>query len=181
VSELDEAWALALAAAEDRARAAGRSDLTEYLALRNTNDLKRKIGKAWLLETFESLAGEANAAGAAIEISRLDGHRFKVGNATMVGTSLSLKKGVRVLLVEAGWPRVPRDGFIRGGGLALGNIQHLGMKRANEELRLLLEPGGSPLWIVENQNQGHSEVRESDLRNHIAILLADSRISPAHP
>ena len=72
MSELDEAWALALAAAEDRARAAGRSDLTEYLALRNTNDLKRKIGKAWLLETFESLAAEANAAGAAIEISRQD-------------------------------------------------------------------------------------------------------------
>lgn len=176
MSELDEAWALALAAAEDRARAAGRADLTEYLALRNTNDLKRKIGKAWLMETFESFAGEANTTGAAIEIARLDDHRFKVGNATMVGSGLSLRKGVRVLLVEAGWPRTPRDGFIRGGGLALGNIQHLGMKRANKELRLLLDPAGSPLWVTENKIEGHADVRESDLRNHIAILLEDSRV-----
>jgi len=180
VSELDEAWALALAAAEDQARAAGRTDLTEYLAVRNTNDLKRKIGKDWLLETFASLAAEANLAGAAIEIKHQDGHRFQVGNATMVGSSVGLKKGVRALLVAAGWPRVPQDGFIRGGGLALGNVQHLGMKRANEELRLLLDPHGAPLWVVENKIEGHSQIRESDLRSHIAILLADSRTSRRH-
>ena len=180
MSELDEAWALALAAAEDQARAAGRTDLTEYLAVRNTNDLKRKIGKDWLLETFASLAAEANLAGAAIEIKHQDGHRFQVGNATMVGSSVGLKKGVRALLVAAGWPRVPQDGFIRGGGLALGNVQHLGMKRANEELRLLLDPHGAPLWVVENKIEGHSQIRESDLRSHIAILLADSRTSRRH-
>lgn len=180
MSELDEAWALALAEAEDQARAAGRTDLTEYLALRNTNDLKRKIGKDWLLETFAGLANRANAGGAALEISRQDGHRFKVGNATMVGSSLSFKKGVRVLMVEAGWPRIPVDGFIRGGGLAMGSIQHLGMKRANEELRLLLDAGGAPLWVVENKVEGHSQIHESDLQSHIVILLADSRVSPRH-
>ena len=42
VSELDETWAAALAEAEGRARAAGRSDLSEYLALRSSNDLLRK-------------------------------------------------------------------------------------------------------------------------------------------
>ena len=99
----------------------------------------------------------------------------------MVGSSVSLKKGVRKVLVEAGWPRVPRDGFIRGGGLAVGTIQHLGMKRANEDLRLLLDPDGTPLWVIEHKNQGHLEVRESNLRSHIAILLTDSRLSTRHP
>jgi len=47
VSELDEAWALALAEAEQRARVAGRHDLAEYLALRNSNDLLRKTGIDW--------------------------------------------------------------------------------------------------------------------------------------
>jgi hypothetical protein len=181
VSELDEAWALALAAAEDRARAAGRADLTQYLSLRNANDLIRKIGKDWLLETFANLAGEANAAGAAIQISSEDEHRFKVGNASMVGSSVSLGKGVRKLLIEVGWPRTPGDGFIRGGGLALANIRHFGLNSANQRLRLLLNPSGSPCWVVENKFDGHTEIHEADLRHHITIFLDDSRIRPQHP
>lgn len=173
MSELDEAWALALAAAEERARAAGRADLTEYLSLRNANDLIRKIGKGWLLDTFAQLAGEANAAGARIQTSLEDGHRFKVGAATMLGSNLNLKKGVRVLSVEVGWPRIPRDGFIRGGGLALANIRHLGVKSVNQKLRLLLNPDGSPCWTTENNVSGHAEIHEADLRNHISILLDD--------
>lgn len=180
MSELDEAWALALAAAEHRARAAGRADVTEYLSLRSANDLTRKIGKDWLLETFATLAADANVAGAAIHISREEGHRFKVGNASMVGSGLSLKKGVRVLFVEVGWPRIPRDGFIRGGGLALANIRHLGIKSASEGLRLLLDPGGAPRWVVQDKSRDHPQILEGDLRNHITILLDDSRIRPAH-
>jgi hypothetical protein len=181
VSELDEAWALALAAAEDRARAAGRADLTEYLSLRNANDLKRKIGKDWLLDTFANLAAEANAAGAAIQIALEDKHSFKVGAASMVGSSVSLGKGVRMLLVEVGWPRIPRDGFIRGGGLALAGIRHFGIKAANQTLRLLLNPDGSPCWVVEGKFEGHSEIHEADLRKHITVLLDDSRLHPVHP
>ncbi|MBC8028666.1 MAG: hypothetical protein H7Z16_01020 [Pyrinomonadaceae bacterium] len=180
MSELDEAWAMALAAAEDRARAAGRADLTEYLSLRNANDLKRTIGKDWLLDTFASLAAEANATGAAIQIALEDKHRFKVGDASMVGSSLSLGKGVRMLLVEVGWPRIPRDGFIRGGGLALAGIRHFGIRGANQILRLLLNRDGSPCWVVAGKVEGHSEIHEADLRKHITILLDDSRIRPPH-
>src|SRR5437879_12504032 len=89
VSELDEAWALALAEAEKSARSAGRTDISSYLALRTSNDLLRKTGRDWLQETFTSVAGEANRAGAGIQISKDDGHRFKVGNASMVGSRLS--------------------------------------------------------------------------------------------
>src|SRR5687768_13921498 len=132
VSELDEAWALALAEAEQRARAAGRTDITTYLALRTSNDLLRKTGRDWLQTMFATVAGEANRTGAGIQISREDDHRFKVGTATMVGSRLSLSNGVRMLFVEVGWPRTPSDGFIRGGGLACANIKHLGIKSASE-------------------------------------------------
>jgi len=176
VSELDEAWALELARAEARARAAGRTDISEYLALRSSNDLIRKTASKWLLGMFTAAAGEANRAGAAIKISMEDAHRFKVGNANMVGSRLSLKSGVRVLSVEVGWPRLPRDGFIRGGGLACSNIKHLGIKVANEELRLVLSNNGTPSWIVQGKHGSsskHQELHEANLRNHIAILLDD--------
>jgi hypothetical protein len=117
VSELDEAWALALAEAEQRARSAGRGELAEYLSLRNSNDLLRKAGIDWLLSTFTLLAGEANRVGASLQIAHQDLHRFKTGNCTMVGTpslylmvsdSCLLKLGrephVMVLFEVAAWP-----------------------------------------------------------------------------
>jgi hypothetical protein len=171
VSDLDEAWALALAEAEKRARAAGRTDITTYLALRTSNDLLRKTGSNWLQTMFVTIAGEANRAGAGIQVSREDGHRFKVGNATMVGSRLSLANGVRMLFVEAGWPRTPRDGFIRGGGLAYANIKHLGIKSASEQLRLIVDPSGVPRWSVQGDRTEPHEIHEANIRDHIAILL----------
>jgi hypothetical protein len=171
MSELDEAWAIGLAEAERRARATGRADIAEYLALRNSNDLIRQIAKDWLLGMFTSAAGEANRVGAAIKISREDAHRFKVGNAAMVGNSLSLVCGVRRLLVEAGWPRTPRDGFIQGGGLARGNIKHVGIQIANEELRLVLNAEGTPTWMAQFKHDQPRQLHESDVRDHVAILL----------
>ena len=125
------------------------------------------------------LAGEANIAGAGIQISREEDHRFKIGNASMVGSSLSLAKGVRAVVVEVGWPRVPRDGFIKGGGLALANIRHVGMKSANEKLRLLVDADGPPRWIPEDRHREiETEFHEDDLRKHITIFLGDSRARP---
>jgi hypothetical protein len=179
LSELDEAWTLGLAEAESRARAMGRTDIAEYLALRSSNDLIRSIARDWLLAMFASAAGIANRAGAAIQISSDDAHRFKVGNAGMVGASLSLDRGVRRLLVEVGWPRTPRDGFISGGGLACGNIKHLGIQPANEELRLILNSTGTPSWIVQVRRGSTRELHETDVRDHLAILLNDSRNPPS--
>jgi hypothetical protein len=124
MSELDEAWAFALAEAEARARASGRADIREYIKLRSSNDLKRKVGANWIIKAFTEAAGEANRAGASIQVSNTDGYRFKVGTATMVGRRLTLGSGVRGLSIEVGWPRTPSDGFIRGGGLACANINH---------------------------------------------------------
>ncbi len=170
MSELDEAWTLGLAEAASRARAAGRTDIADYLALRKSNDLIRQIARDWLLGVFASTAGEANRAGAAIKISKEEQHRFKVGNAGMVGSSLSLECGVRRLLVEVGWPRTPRDGFIQGGGLARGHIKHIGIQTANEELRLVLNSAGTPTWIAQFKQNTPRELHETDVRDHVAIL-----------
>ena len=170
MGELDEAWAAALSEAEHRARLAGRKDVAEYLALRNSNDLIRQAGVDWLIAGFTALAGDANRAGASIQISKKDGHRFPMGTSTMVGHLLTLTSGVRTLSIEAGWPRTPRDGFVRGGGLACANIRHMGIKSASDELLLSKSNTGAPAW--KSQLKKRSFVHESDIRRHIAILIS---------
>jgi hypothetical protein len=130
-----------------------------------------------LITTFTTVAGEANRAGASLQLTREDTHRFKIGNATMVGPRVNLENGVRRLSVEVGWPRTPRDGFIRGGGLACAKIKHLGMKSVNEQLRLILDPTGTPQWIVRENDEDFRELHEADVRRHVSILLNQ----PARP
>ena len=173
MSELDEAWAIALAEAERRARLAGRGDVAEYLALRNSNDLLRTAGIEWLVTSFTNLAGDANRAGASIQLANADGHRFRTGTSTMVGRLVTLTFGVRQLHVEAGWPRTPRDGIVRGGGLATARVRHVGIPRADDELLLSRAVGGSPQWtsVTKQPRAFH----ESDIRRHLAILLDQHR------
>ena len=170
MSELDEAWALALAEAETRARLAGHVDLAAYLSLRTANDLLRSTGIQWLMSTCERLAAEANRHGGGIQILKDDKHSFREGNATMVGRLLTLSSGVRQLHIEAGWPRVPRDGVVRGGGLARANIRHFGIKAANESL-LLVTSKGVPRWISLDSPGADQGVFESQLQKHIKTLL----------
>jgi len=88
----------------------------------------------------------------------------------MVGKLLTLRKGVRALTIESGWPRAPRDGVVRGNGLACANIKHLGRARLNEELVLVSSASGSPQWFV-LKDDVRTILTESDLRRHFAILL----------
>lgn len=180
LSDLDETWATELRDAEARARAAGRADISEYLTLRRSNDALRKTACDWLLETFRNVAGEMNRAGASLQISNDDNYQFTVGNVAPVGKLLKLENGVRQLLVEVGWPRVPRDGFIRGGGIALGRLRHIGIKSASDQIRLVTSPEGSPRWIVQDNREPHAEIREANIRRHIAVLLDSSRVDEIH-
>lgn len=177
VSELDETWAAALAEAEGRARAAGRLDLSEYLALRSSNDLLRKTACDWLLAAFRNVAGEMNRTGSSLQITSNDDYQFTIANAALMGRLLQLESGVRQLFVEVGWPRVPGHGFIRGGGLALGHLRHFGIQSASEVIRLVTSPEGSPRWIIENNREPVIEIREANIREHIAILLDSSRVN----
>jgi hypothetical protein len=169
MSELDEAWAAALSEAEQKARVAGRNDLAAYLSLKNSNDLLRKAGVQWLIESFTTAAGEANRAGASVRIERAEGHRFRTGTSTMVGQLITLTYGVRTLFVEAGWPRVPRDGIVHGRGLAAANIRHMGIRTANEELVLTRTSSGAPDWKSLTRNRSH--LHTTDVHRHISILL----------
>jgi hypothetical protein len=172
VSELDEEWERAMAEAENRARAAGRGDIAEYLRLRASNDLARKAGSDWLFATFTNFAGEANRKGASIQIERSEAHRFRMGNTTMVGLLLTFRQGVRSLMIEAGWPRAPADGFIRGGGLAGGRIRHFGNAAADEELLLIRSPkNDAPQWFVLEKTGTRSLFMEERARHHLTRFI----------
>ena len=176
MSELEEEWARALAEAENRARVAGRGDIAEYLSLRASNDLARKAATDWLFNTFTDFAGESNRTGASVQLTRTDAHRFRVGQATMVGTLLTFRQGVRALMIEVGWPRAPTDGFIRGGGLAGGRIRHFGIPAADEELLLVRsQPQNAPQWFVLEKTGARSQFLEERARHHVARFLGASK------
>lgn len=170
MDDLEEAWEVALAEATQRARGAGRADILRYLDLRRRNDLLRHAATDWLHEAFNSLAADANRTGAAIQIERDDAHRFRRGPATMVGKQLTLRKGVRALTIESGWPRAPRDGVVRGNALACANIKHMGRTRLNEELVLVSSAKGSPQWFILREDE-RELLTESDLRRHFGMLV----------
>lgn len=175
MSELDEQWALALAEAAERARAHGRRDLAEYISLRAENDLARKTSVEWLFETFMSLAGEANRAGASIRITHGDAHRFQAGQTTMVGSLLTFHMGVRKLMIEAGWPRTPRDGFVRGGGLAGARVRHFGERARDEELLLVRASGGVPEWLVLEKTGERTSFTQARIRGHLKGFMGQSK------
>jgi hypothetical protein len=175
VSGFDEDYDGVLSDAQARARAQGRGDVLDYLTLRAANDSVRARGVEWLLDSFMSAAGEFNRAGAGLTLSRTDSHRFRVGSSTMVGTRLILSRGVRSLTVEAGWPRGPRDGIVRGGGLASARAGHFGDRKADEEFLLVpAAPGREDArWLVVDSNTGaRNELQEERLRAHVARLLS---------
>ncbi|HSQ23153.1 MAG TPA: hypothetical protein VLN44_02025, partial [Pyrinomonadaceae bacterium] len=119
--------------------------------------------------TFTALAADANRVNAGIQIERRDDHRFRRGPATMVGTQLIFRRGVRALTIESGWPRTPRDGIVRGDGLACANIKHLGRTRLNDELVLIRSKTDSPQWFV-LKDDDRSPLNDSFLRRHLSIL-----------
>ena len=176
MSELEAEWARRLAEAEQSARMSGRGDVADYLALRASNDVARGVGIEWLLAAFNAHAGEANrAAGASVSVAQADAHRFRVGNSTMVGRRLTLAAGVRVLTIEAGWPRTPHDGIVRGGGLATARISHFGKRHDDDELLLVPNAGGdatAPRWFILDADGARlAAFEEERVRQHVSKLL----------
>lgn len=172
MSELDAEWDRVISEARRRATAAGRGDVSDYLALRAANDQARAVGIKWLIETFTTLAGEANRNGEGVSFERDDAHRFSIRRSTMVGTRLTLRIGIRALTVEAGWPRVPADGIVRGGGLATARVSHFGDRTASDELLLVRKTNDSPpQWLLLEERGGRSEFLASHGSQHIRKLL----------
>jgi hypothetical protein len=171
VDGFDEDYEQRMYEARERARGGGRGDVLEYLDLKAANDAARTRAVEWLLETFTEAAGELNRAGAGLTLARTDAHRFRVGNSTMVGARLVLRRGVRALTLEAGWPRAPRDGIVRGGGLASATIGHFGDARAGEELLLVPDAHTDARWFVVEKTGARTELQPERLRRHLTRLL----------
>jgi hypothetical protein len=171
VGGFDEDYEQKMREARERASGGGRNEVLEYLDLKAANDAARTRAVEWLLELFTTAAGELNRSGAGLTLARTDAHRFRVGNSTMVGARLVLRRGVRSLTVEAGWPRAPRDGIVRGGGLASATIGHFGNARAGEELLLVPDASTETRWFVIEKTGARAELHPDHLRRHVSRLL----------
>lgn len=177
MTELDEMWNEVLSAARIRAAQDGRADVSEYLQLREANDAARRVGIEWLLATFLAVAAEANRRGLKLSIEKVAAHTFPIGAATMQGENIRLSLGVRALTVEAGFPRTPRDGFVRGGGLAAARITHFGITKANAELLLVRAASNSqdaPVWQTIDDKNSRQQFSVVHLKNHFAVFLNQS-------
>lgn len=157
--------------AQRRARAQGRSDVADYLNVRTTNDALRARGVEQLFESFTTLAGEMNRVGVGLAFTRTDPHRFSVGNSSMVGARVVFSRGMRSLTLEAGWPRAPRDGVVRGGGLACARLTHFGYPRAGCDLILAQAPGGGAArWFTLEETGARLELGDDRIRTHLFKL-----------
>lgn len=172
VSEFEESWQQVLIEAKRRAEQHGRGEVVDFLELRAANDTLRAAGIEWLITIFQSLADEAARAGHVLTIEREATHQFSVGAATMIGTLFRLRRGVRQLTIEAGWPRAPQHGFMRGNGLASARIKHFGDAAAGAEL-LLSRPENNvpPQWFILQQAGGRTAFSEARARQHVAEFL----------
>ncbi|HEX8160891.1 MAG TPA: hypothetical protein VF538_03265 [Pyrinomonadaceae bacterium] len=172
MNELDAEWERRVAEASEGARAAGLADVADYLTLRAANDLARAVGVAWLLDSFTALADEAMLGGADLRLARDDGHSFRASHSTMIGERLTISAGpVRALTVEAGWPRAPRDGIVREGGLARALVTHFGDRAPGEELLLVRAGDQAPRWLALSASGARADFDESRARAHLAKLI----------
>lgn len=169
MSELDEIWSKMLTEASLRARTDDRRDVVDYLDLRASNDLLRRTSVKWLLDTLIEHAATANREYAALAIERVDPYNFAFRGANLVGTSITVRYGVRCLTVEAGWTRTPADGFMRGGMLAFARFRHFGLPNASMEAALY-RTSDSPAWRILIDEKPGREIHYDDLNGHISLV-----------
>lgn len=166
MNELDEAWSQMLASTLENARESGRSDVVDYLALKQSNDAIRQTSTTWLFDSLIEIASEASRHNQSIIIEREEPHEFAFRGAQMAGSSLLIRLGVRRMTVEAGWTRTPSHGFMRGGALAAARIIHFGMPKAGAEL-VLVRAGEMPAWKFTDGRDFGSESLLQQFRNFL--------------
>ena len=171
MNELDEIWQQMIREAAVKATAAGRSDVADYLSLKAGNDAIRAAGCRWLFDSFLELSEQVNKQGIRLEIENENPHRFVIGPATMVGSLLRFRFGVRSLSVEAGWTRTPGDGFMRGGALAAARVLHFGIGRANDELALVRQSENLPQWFTLKKDGTRKSFSLTDLYEHFNTFI----------
>lgn len=166
----DNNWTAVFRSAEEQLRDSGRVDLADYVSLRAANDAVREKAVAWLFNAVSAVAGEANRRDLAIAIERSESHSFEFRGANIVGSLTRLRQGVRAMTVEAGWPRVPSDGFIRGNALAVARVRHFGMREHDADL-LLSRFEGVPIWFADAGGGRREEFHLGELLRHFAVFV----------
>ena len=165
MNELDEIWTRMLDDAAANALAAGRADVADFLALKQSNDAIRRMSIGWLFDSLIEIASEANRDDPSIVIEREEPHEFDFRNARMAGSLVRVRWGVRSLTAEAGWTRTPAHGFMRGGALAAARLIHFGMPEQGAELALVQTESG-PEWAL----AGGEKFDVEELRRHFALF-----------
>ena len=159
-----------LKGAIESARAAGRHDVADYLALRAANDAVRQAGVQWLLDSLIEIAMDRRNDHLGIAVDRTEPHSFSHLNANLTGSRINVRHGVRCLSVEAGWTRTPADGFMRGGAMAVARITHFGLPKQNENL-YLVPTEGLPAWKNADSVRDAKAFTINDLKRHFAVLI----------
>lgn len=166
MNELDEVWAGMLESALAKAKADNRGDVADYITLKAMNDAIRQTSIQWLFGSMLEIAGNDPQN----TIENENPHRFAFSGATMVGSLLRLRRGVRCLTVEAGWTRTPNDGFMRGGALATARLTHFGLAKHNTDI-LLINLNGSPSWFAIAKDGSRVLFNSIQLNEHYRIFL----------
>jgi hypothetical protein len=153
--------------------------VAEYLALREANDRLRERGNQWLWNSFDAICSEINSDLSAQNRPRIQVGRhewqFNVESSTMVGERFGARYREKTLVVEVGWPREPRHGFVPGGGLAcavIGFSQNV-MIDARTVAEMILKRQGDrdPAWYLINNKTPGGVVSVSTLQTYIKMLL----------
>ena len=157
----------------DNARASGRDDIADYLALKAANDAVRQRETDDLFKAFISLALTAENVARNVLVEREAPHDFLYRDANMKGALVRMTRGVRSLTVEAGWTRAPGDGFMRLGAMVVARISHFGIPEKNVVL-MLRQHGDGYSW----HEQKESEVAKTpfgpeEVERHLSIFLSD--------
>lgn len=166
--ELDEIWAQKLEDALAAARATGRADVAEYLALKAANDAIRQTGVQWLFGSILEIA----TRNPIIHIENETEHRFKFAKAEMVGYLLRFRQGIRCLTLEAGWTRTPNDGFMRNNALAAARFTHFGMAKHNADL-ILLKNDELLNWFLIDEYGRKTLFDSTHISKHLQIFAGE--------
>lgn len=170
MNELDDVWENLLEQADFDAKTTGKDDIADYLALKEANDKIRTTAVKWLFDILLEATRRANDKNAEIMIEQKDSHKFDHRNAVLTGSFLRFRQGVRCLTIEAGWTRLPNDGFMRGNALAYSKFTHFGFAKHNAEL-VLRRTDELPEWFIVDEDNLLHLFDLNQLVKHFHIFL----------
>lgn len=162
----------------------------ELEKLKAANEALRKEGQEWLLTTLETICNEINqtttppaavadapAAEPTLQIGNQD-WQFAVGDNVMVGERLGIRHNNQTLLIEVGWPRLPKHGVVPDLGLARARVSFSQNIMIDPKLRAEFtlrrnKDSGDVSWHEFADHQVGEKVTADKLRAFVQQLLSE--------